>query len=64
MRADKSGPLVIDCHAFAGAGRTWADPERIVDYELNPQGQIVALDFNIRLKCLPLIHSAHQWRLY
>lgn len=35
MRAEKRGSLVIDCHALAGAGRTWADPEREVDYDLN-----------------------------
>jgi predicted TIM-barrel fold metal-dependent hydrolase len=26
---------VIDCHALAGKGRTWAEPEREVDYDLN-----------------------------
>jgi len=35
VRAVRNGPLVIDCHAFAGAGRTWADPERVVDYDVN-----------------------------
>ncbi len=35
MNAERRGPLVIDCHAFAGAGKTWANPEREVDYDLN-----------------------------
>ena len=26
--------MVVDCHAFAGKGRTWADPERDVDYSI------------------------------
>lgn len=30
-----SKPLVVDCHALAGAGKTWADPEREVNYNLN-----------------------------
>ena len=28
-------PLVVDCHALIGAGSTWADPEREVNYDLN-----------------------------
>jgi predicted TIM-barrel fold metal-dependent hydrolase len=27
---------VIDCHALAGKGRTWADPPREVDYDVMP----------------------------
>jgi predicted TIM-barrel fold metal-dependent hydrolase len=26
---------VVDCHALLGAGKSWADPEREVDYDLN-----------------------------
>ncbi len=35
MKKETRQPLVIDCHALVGAGRTWADPEREVDYDLN-----------------------------
>lgn len=27
-------PVVIDCHALAGTGKTWAEPERDVEYDL------------------------------
>jgi predicted TIM-barrel fold metal-dependent hydrolase len=35
MNMQTRKPLVIDCHALVGAGKTWADPEREVDYDLN-----------------------------
>ena len=25
--------IVVDCHALAGKGKTWAEPERDVDYD-------------------------------
>ncbi len=28
-------PLVIDCHALCGSGKTWADPDREVDYSFH-----------------------------
>ncbi|MFB3826288.1 MAG: amidohydrolase family protein [Bryobacteraceae bacterium] len=27
-------PVIVDCHALAGAGKTWSEPEREVDYDL------------------------------
>jgi predicted TIM-barrel fold metal-dependent hydrolase len=27
-------PALIDCHAMAGAGKTWAEPERDVEYDM------------------------------
>jgi predicted TIM-barrel fold metal-dependent hydrolase len=35
MKMQARKPLVVDCHALASAGKTWADPERDVDYDLN-----------------------------
>lgn len=35
MKQETSKSLVIDCHAYVGAGKTWGDPEREVDYDLN-----------------------------
>lgn len=35
MSPDAGRPAVIDCHALLGAGRTWADPARAVDYDLS-----------------------------
>ena len=34
MKPATSKTLVIDCHAYAGSGRTWGDPPRDVDYSL------------------------------
>ena len=34
MKPQASKPLVIDCHAYAGSGKTWGDPPRDVDYSL------------------------------
>ncbi len=39
--------MTVDCHAFAGKGRTWADPEREVDYsveELFERGGAAGID--------------------
>jgi len=33
MKTESRKPLVIDCHAYAGSGKTWADPARDVNYE-------------------------------
>jgi len=33
MIKDTQKRLVIDCHAFIGAGKTWAEPARDVDYQ-------------------------------
>jgi len=35
MKTNAHKPQVIDCHALAGKGKTWADPEREVDYDVN-----------------------------
>ena len=37
MMKDAHKRLVIDCHAFVGTGKTWADPAREVDYKLDIQ---------------------------
>jgi predicted TIM-barrel fold metal-dependent hydrolase len=34
MKAQTTKPLVVDCHAMAGVGRTWSDPPREVNYSL------------------------------
>ncbi|HUS06889.1 MAG TPA: amidohydrolase family protein [Bryobacteraceae bacterium] len=35
MKRETRQPLVVDALAFAGAGRTWASPEREVDYNVD-----------------------------
>jgi len=35
MTKESRKPLVVDCHALVGSGKTWADPARVVDYDLN-----------------------------
>ena len=35
MKKERGKPLVVDCHALCGTGKTWAAPERDVDYDVN-----------------------------
>jgi predicted TIM-barrel fold metal-dependent hydrolase len=34
MKQQAAKALLVDCHAYAGSGKTWGDPPREVDYSL------------------------------